>query len=247
MATVTVEDVQTLNKRIKNLQDQKVANDSRKKLHTEQLQAQTSTYKERYGVDLWGKNISEITAKVQAEGLQEKAALDKQVALSLQVVTLLESGDIKAARVLLGHEVEPEVAPEVAAPSVKAAPVAAVAAPVAAPVPVADKGEQVTFEEFNETTAVAVPVAVAAPAAVTAGSTPAPMTDFGNFDISSQPTSPPEKVQQEAPAASEVKNDPFDDEDEESLSFANMPTTATKSSIDGGFSHLVQGTEFGGF
>lgn len=111
MSTVTVKDVQRLNKRIEDINTEKTRVETRTQMLKDQILKDIKEYKKQFGVDLSASSFSEIKRLVAEESNAVSEAVEKEYKLKEQVVECIESGDIDGANRLLGvvvDEPEPE-------------------------------------------------------------------------------------------------------------------------------------------
>lgn len=111
MSTVTVKDVQRLNKRIEDINTERTRVETRTQMLKDQILKDIKEYKKQFGVDLSASSFSEIKRLVAEESKAVSDAVEKEYKLKEQVVECIESGDIDGANRLLGvvvDEPEPE-------------------------------------------------------------------------------------------------------------------------------------------
>lgn len=111
MSTVTVKDVQRLNKRIEDINTERTRVETRTQMLKDQILKDIKEYKKQFGVDLSASSFSEIKRLVAEESKAVSEAVEKEYRLKEQVVECIESGDIDGANRLLGvvvDESEPE-------------------------------------------------------------------------------------------------------------------------------------------
>lgn len=111
MSTVTVKDVQRLNKRIEDINTERTRVETRTQMLKDQILKDIKEYKKQFGVDLSASSFSEIKRLVAEESKAVSEAVEKEYKLKEQVVECIESGDIDGANRLLGvvvDEPEPE-------------------------------------------------------------------------------------------------------------------------------------------
>lgn len=111
MGTVTVKDVQRLNKRIEDINTERTRVETRTQMLKDQILKDIKEYKKQFGVDLSASSFSEIKRLVAEESKAVSEAVEKEYKLKEQVVECIESGDIDGANRLLGvvvDEPEPE-------------------------------------------------------------------------------------------------------------------------------------------
>lgn len=109
MSTVTVKDVQRLNKRIEDINTERTRVETRTQMLKDQILKDIKEYKKQFGVDLSASSFSEIKRLVAEEFKAVSEAVEKEYKLKEQVVECIESGDIDGANRLLGVVVdEPE-------------------------------------------------------------------------------------------------------------------------------------------
>ena len=111
MSTVTVKDVQRLNKRIEDINTERTRVETRTQMLKDQILKDIKEYKKQFGVDLSASSFSEIKRLAAEESKAVSEAVEKEYKLKEQVVECIESGDIDGANRLLGvvvDEPEPE-------------------------------------------------------------------------------------------------------------------------------------------
>lgn len=111
MSTVTVKDVQRLNKRIEDINTERTRVETRTQMLKDQILKDIKEYKKQFGVDLSASSFSEIKRLVAEESKAVSEDVEKEYKLKEQVVECIESGDIDGANRLLGvvvDEPEPE-------------------------------------------------------------------------------------------------------------------------------------------
>lgn len=106
---VQAKDVESLNKRIEDLNTKRTKAETRQEVLLSKLQEEIESYKESYGVNLNGKNYAEISKKVSKEAKEVTSQVEEEYKLKLQVVQAIDDGDYEKARKLLGEEVEESV------------------------------------------------------------------------------------------------------------------------------------------
>ena len=106
---VQAKDVESLNKRIEDLNTKRTKAETRQEVLLSKLQEEIDSYKESYGVNLNGKNYAEISKKVSKEAKEVTSQVEEEYKLKLQVVQAIDDGDYEKARKLLGEEVEESV------------------------------------------------------------------------------------------------------------------------------------------
>lgn len=106
---VQAKDVESLNKRIEDLNTKRTKAETRQEVLLSKLQEEIESYKESYGVNLNGKNYTEISKKVSKEAKEVTSQVEEEYKLKLQVVQAIDDGDYEKARKLLGEEVEESV------------------------------------------------------------------------------------------------------------------------------------------
>lgn len=114
MSSVSVKEVQSLNKRIEKINTERTRVETRTEMLKNQLLADINAYKEQFGVDLYDKNFNKLRELVKAESEKVMNEVSKEYELKEKVVSLIEEGDIEEANKLLniGVEVEVEDTPE---------------------------------------------------------------------------------------------------------------------------------------
>lgn len=108
MSTVTVKDVQKLNKRIEEINTERTRVETRTQMLRDQVWKDIEAYEKQFGVSLKAKNFSEVKKLVAQEAKKVVDAVEEEYRLKEKVVGCIESGEIDEANRLLGIVVEPE-------------------------------------------------------------------------------------------------------------------------------------------
>lgn len=108
MSTVTVKDVQKLNKRIEEINTERTRVETRTQMLRDQVWKDIEAYEKQFGVSLKAKNFSEVKKLVAKEAKKVADAVEEEYRLKEKVVGCIESGDIDEANRLLGIVVESE-------------------------------------------------------------------------------------------------------------------------------------------
>lgn len=108
MSTVTVKDVQKLNKRIEEINTERTRVETRTQMLRDQVWKDIEAYEKQFGVSLKAKNFSEVKKLVAQEAKKVADAVEEEYRLKEKVVGCIESGDIDEANRLLGIVVESE-------------------------------------------------------------------------------------------------------------------------------------------
>lgn len=106
-----VQEVQSLNKKIENINVQRTKAEAKVDMLKKQLLSEISAYKAAYGVDLSDKNFAKLSGKVKAELSMVSETIKSEYELKEKVVTAIEGGDYDEAYRLLG--IKPEGSEEV--------------------------------------------------------------------------------------------------------------------------------------
>lgn len=101
MGSKIVAEVESLNKKISQIASKRVATETESQLVLKNLRQSIVKYEEKYGISLKGKTFDEIASKVRGEYDRVKKEVEEEYALSSKVVSLIEKGNVKEARVLL--------------------------------------------------------------------------------------------------------------------------------------------------
>lgn len=98
--------IEELNKTIEKLMVEKTKADAQKEVWEGKLKEGLKDYKEKYGVDLSGKTFSDIKNNLAKEIKEVENQTKKEYEQAQQVVSLIQSGDIKGAWKLLGVDID---------------------------------------------------------------------------------------------------------------------------------------------
>lgn len=112
MSSVSVKEVQSLNKRIEKINTERTRVETRTEMLKNQLLADINAYKEQFGVDLYDKDFNKLRELVKAESEKVMNEVSKEYELKEKVVSLIEEGSIEEANKLLNIGVEVEDTPE---------------------------------------------------------------------------------------------------------------------------------------
>lgn len=96
--------VEQLNKRIADISRKRVAAMAEAQVIERNLKSGIDAYEEKYGVSLSGNSIEEMSKFVKDEYEKVKSAVEREYALSVRVVELIENGKVAEARKLLESE-----------------------------------------------------------------------------------------------------------------------------------------------
>jgi len=99
-----INEIEKLNKEIERLMTEKTKADAQKEVWNNRLVESIQAYKETYGVDLSGKDLSEINEKLSKERHIVETKTKEEFNKSVKIVNLINAGDIKGAWELLGGE-----------------------------------------------------------------------------------------------------------------------------------------------
>lgn len=102
MATVSVKDVQSLNKRIEKINTEKTRVETRSQMLKDQILTDIKAYKDKFGVDLHANSFAEIKKLISAEAKKVASEVSEEYELKEKVVGCIERGDIDEANKLLG-------------------------------------------------------------------------------------------------------------------------------------------------
>ena len=102
MATVSVKDVQSLNKRIEKINTEKTRVETRSQMLKDQILTDIKAYKDKFGVDLYANSFAEIKKLISAEAKKVASEVSEEYELKEKVVGCIERGDIDEANKLLG-------------------------------------------------------------------------------------------------------------------------------------------------
>lgn len=113
MASVSVKDVQVLNKRIESINQERTKVETRSQMLREQINKDIASYMEQFGVDLSASTFSEISKLIKDEARKVASEVSAEYELKEKVVRCIESGDIDGANMLLGIKEEVEEVPNI--------------------------------------------------------------------------------------------------------------------------------------
>lgn len=113
MASVSVKDVQVLNKRIESINQERTKVETRSQMLREQINKDIASYKDQFGVDLSASTFSEISKLIKDEARKVASEVSAEYELKEKVVRFIESGDIDGANMLLGIKEEVEEVPNI--------------------------------------------------------------------------------------------------------------------------------------
>jgi hypothetical protein len=99
---VAVEKVRELNTRIEGINKERTKAEARLEMLKKQLDEGINTYKEKYGVNLKGKDFSETKAKIKKEVEVITSSIEEEYEIKTQVVNCIEEGDYEMAYKYLG-------------------------------------------------------------------------------------------------------------------------------------------------
>lgn len=102
MASVSVKDVQSLNKRIEKINTEKTRVETRSQMLKDQILSDIKAYKDKFGVDLGAESFSEIKKLIAKEAKKVASEVSDEYELKEKVVSCIEQGDIDGANKLLG-------------------------------------------------------------------------------------------------------------------------------------------------
>lgn len=101
-----IKEIEALNKKIDRLMTEKTKADAQKEVWEGRLKESLKAYTQEYGVDMSGKNLNEIKENLKVEIAKVESQTEKEYKQSLQIVSLIENGDIKGAWKLLGVDLD---------------------------------------------------------------------------------------------------------------------------------------------
>ena len=101
-----IKEIERLNREIEKLMTEKTKADAQKEVWNTRLNESIQAYKTAYGVDLSGKDLSEITNKLSEERSIVEAKTKEEFEKSAKIVNLINAGDIKGAWEVIGTSSE---------------------------------------------------------------------------------------------------------------------------------------------
>lgn len=117
---IKITDIEALNKKIDKLMVEKTKADAQSEVWSNRLNDSIKEYASLYGVDISGNSLKEIKQKLRAEAEAVEEETRKEYEQAKKIVSLIEEGDFKSVRELLGEVVEEE---EVAVENTSSAPI----------------------------------------------------------------------------------------------------------------------------
>lgn len=101
-----IKEIEKLNREIDRIMTEKTKADAQKEVWESRLEESISNYNKEYGVNLSGKDLSEIKKKLMAETKVVESKTKEEFELSQKVVNLINEGDIKGAWRVLGVDID---------------------------------------------------------------------------------------------------------------------------------------------
>lgn len=99
-----IKEIERLNREIERLMTEKTKADAQKEVWNTRLTESIQAYKAAYGVDLSGKDLVDITNKLNEERNIVETKTKEEFEKSAKIVNLINSGDIKGAWDLIGTD-----------------------------------------------------------------------------------------------------------------------------------------------
>lgn len=101
-----IKEIEKLNREIDRIMTEKTKADAQKEVWESRLVESIGNYNKEYGVNLSGKDLAEIKKKLVAETNIVEAKTKEEYEKSLQIVNLINEGDIKGAWKVLGVDID---------------------------------------------------------------------------------------------------------------------------------------------
>ena len=105
---IKITDIEALNKKIDKLMVEKTKADAQSEVWSNRLNDSIKEYASLYGVDISGSSLKEIKQKLRDEVKAVEEETRKEYEQAKKIVSLIEEGDFKSVRELLGEVVEEE-------------------------------------------------------------------------------------------------------------------------------------------
>ncbi|MGV3076402.1 hypothetical protein ACEE21_15085 [Clostridium baratii] len=101
-----IKEIEKLNREIDRIMTEKTKADAQNEVWENRLEESISNYNKEYGVNLSGKDLSEIKKKLMAETKVVEDKTKEEFELSQKIVNLINEGDIKGAWRVLGVDID---------------------------------------------------------------------------------------------------------------------------------------------
>ena len=107
---LSVRNIQILNNKIENINKERIKVETQMRMLKDQIFKDLKDYSSKYGVDLSGDSLAEISKNISREAKRVRAEVNAEYELKEKIVSLIESGNIDEANKLLGIGVDSEAA-----------------------------------------------------------------------------------------------------------------------------------------
>ena len=109
---LSVRNIQILNNKIENINKERIKVETQMRMLKDQIFKDLKDYSSKYGVDLSGDSLAEISKNISSEAKRVRAEVNAEYELKEKIVSLIESGNIDEANKLLGIGVDSGAAGE---------------------------------------------------------------------------------------------------------------------------------------
>lgn len=103
---LSVRNIQILNNKIENINKERIKVETQMRMLKDQIFKDLKDYSSKYGVDLSGDSLAEISKNISREAKRVHAEVNAEYELKEKIVSLIESGNIDEANKLLGIGVD---------------------------------------------------------------------------------------------------------------------------------------------
>lgn len=103
---LSVRNIQILNNKIENINKERIKVETQMRMLKDQIFKDLKDYSSKYGVDLSGDSLAEISKNISREAKRVRAEVNAEYELKEKIVSLIESGNIDEANRLLGIGVD---------------------------------------------------------------------------------------------------------------------------------------------
>lgn len=103
---LSVRNIQILNNKIENINKERIKVETQMRMLKDQIFKDLKDYSSKYGVDLSGDSLAEISKNISREAKRVRAEVNAEYELKEKIVSLIESGNIDEANKLLGIGVD---------------------------------------------------------------------------------------------------------------------------------------------
>ena len=103
---LSVRNIQILNNKIENINKERIKVETQMRMLKDQIYKDLKDYSSKYGVDLSGDSLVEISKNISREAKRVRAEVNAEYELKEKIVSLIESGNIDEANRLLGIGVD---------------------------------------------------------------------------------------------------------------------------------------------